>query len=173
MYLTNGDGRKSDEELGDQDEIDLEFRVRRNQCQCQPMQTPHASHSNNTKSSPQGSHPRTLQTNVFLNGQEDLKVVDLAYDSSNEVHVYAVEWDDRTVRFFADRNPEPIRTVQLARPLKPMNLHLSAWTTSKGWPGLLRWGGETNWAKNHPGQDPIEAIFKVTHLPQIASTHTA
>jgi hypothetical protein len=29
VYLTDGDGRKSDEELGDQDEIDIEFRVRK------------------------------------------------------------------------------------------------------------------------------------------------
>lgn len=48
------------QELGDQDEIDIEFR---------------------------GNHPHTIQTNVFLNGEEDLKVIDLPYDTSQEVHV--------------------------------------------------------------------------------------
>lgn len=93
-----------------------------------------------------------------------------------------------------------MRTVQLARPLKPMvlvcvcanpgmypgpfmthhphprilfaqALHLSAWTTANGWPGLIRWGGETDWKARPAGESddvPIEAIFKVTSFPNEA-----
>lgn len=135
VYLTNGDGRKSDEELGDQDEIDLEFR---------------------------GILPNTVQTNVFLSGEENLKVVDLPYDSSWGTHTYTIEWDEKTVKFFVDGNPNAARTVDLSRPLKPMNLHLSVWTTSNGWPGLLKWGGETKWAGH---ADTIEAAFTITQFP--------
>lgn len=81
---------------------------------------------------------------------------------------YAIEWDDKSVRFFFDRNPEPVRTVQLSRPLKPLALHASVWTTSKGWPGLIRWGGETNWKARPAGESddvPVEAIFKITQFP--------
>jgi beta-glucanase (GH16 family) len=113
-----------------------------------------------------------MQTNVFLSGVEDLQVVDLPYDSSQEVHRYAIEWCATWVKFFVDGNPEPVRTVTLSRPLKPLALHASVWTTSKGWPGLLRWGGETDW-KSRPNfgdsDVPIEAIFKVTQLPEISA----
>lgn len=51
-------------------------------------------------------------------------------------------------------------------------LHLSAWTTANGWPGLIRWGGETNWKARPAGESdevPIEAIFKVTSFPTEAT----
>lgn len=54
VYLSNGDGRHDDNNLGNQDEIDFEFK---------------------------GNDPTRVQTNVFLNGQEQLEVtaIDMTY----------------------------------------------------------------------------------------------
>lgn len=39
-----------------------------------------------------------------------------------------------------------MRSKVLMRPLKPMSLKLSVWTTSGGWPGLINWaGGPPDW----------------------------
>jgi hypothetical protein len=133
IYLASGDGRKGDAELGDQDEIDFEFK---------------------------GNEPMSVQTNVFLNGVEDLKVIDMAEDTSAKAHNYAIEWNDAKIDFFID--DANVRTVQTGRALKPLKLSMSVWTTMGGWPGLLKWAGETNWA----GQDDISAEVEIVSLPK-------
>lgn len=47
VYLSSGQGRTGDSSLGNQDEIDLEFK---------------------------GNEPTRVQSNVFFNGQENLSV---------------------------------------------------------------------------------------------------
>ena len=133
IYLASGDGRKGDEALGDQDEIDFEFK---------------------------GNEPNMVQTNVFLGGEEDLKIVDVGADTSAEAKNYAIEWDANAVNFFIDQ--ENVRTVQTGRAMKPLKLSVSVWTTVGGWPGLLKWAGETNWA----GQDAISAEIEIVSLPK-------
>lgn len=133
IYLASGEGRKGDEQLGDQDEIDFEFK---------------------------GNEPTSVQTNVFLNGQEDLKIIDTGKDTSAEARNYAIEWDAATISFFIDN--ENVRTVNSGRALKPLKLSMSVWTTVGGWPGLKKWAGETNW----DGQDSISAEIEIVSLPK-------
>ena len=133
IYLASGEGRKGDEQLGDQDEIDFEFK---------------------------GNEPMSVQTNVFLNGQEDLKIIDTGKDTSAEARNYAIEWDANTVNFFIDN--ENVRTVASGRALKPLKLSMSVWTTVGGWPGLKKWAGETNW----DGQAEISAEIEIVTLPK-------
>ena len=133
IYLASGEGRKGDEQLGDQDEIDFEFK---------------------------GNEPTSVQTNVFLNGQEDLKILDTGKDTSAEARNYAIEWNDATISFFIDN--ENVRTVNSGRALKPLKLSMSVWTTVGGWPGLKKWAGETNW----DGQAEISAEIEVVSLPK-------
>lgn len=113
MYLSSGQGRTGDSALGNQDEIDLEFK---------------------------GNEPMRVQSNVFFNGQENLQVrvslyllsgtgwlvaaclpvclcrpdgfdcgeartavtdryrpmrqmLELGFDSSADEHLYGIEWD--------------------------------------------------------------------------------
>jgi beta-glucanase (GH16 family) len=134
IYLASGDGRKGDAELGDQDEIDFEFK---------------------------GNEPNMVQTNVFLSGQEDLKIIEMGQDTSAEAHSYAIEWDAAKVDFYIDN--ANVRTVPTGRALKPLKLSISVWTTMGGWPGLLKWAGETNWAAQ---PEPIAAEFEVVELPK-------
>jgi beta-glucanase (GH16 family) len=134
IYLASGDGRKGDEALGDQDEIDFEFK---------------------------GNEPMTVQTNVFLSGVEDLKVIELGKDTSAEALMYAIEWNDAKVDFFIDN--ANVRTVQTGRALKPLKLSMSVWTTMGGWPGLKKWAGETNWDTQPAG---ISAEVEVISLPK-------
>ena len=133
IYLASGEGRKGDEQLGDQDEIDFEFK---------------------------GNEPTSVQTNVFLSGVEDLKIIDMGKDTSAEAHAYAIEWDAATINFFIDN--ENVRTVASGRALKPLKLSMSVWTTVGGWPGLKKWAGETNW----DGQAEISAEIEVVSLPK-------
>jgi len=134
IYLASGDGRKGDEELGDQDEIDFEFK---------------------------GNKPMEVQTNVFLSGVEDLKVIDLGKDTSAEAISYAIEWDAAKIDFYIDN--ENVRSVPTGRALKPLKLSISVWTTMGGWPGLLKWAGETQWETRG---EPIVAEFEVVSLPK-------
>ncbi len=135
VYLSSGEGRKGDESLGDQDEIDMEWK---------------------------GNDAYAAQSNVFFDGQESLETFNLGGDTSQAEHMYAVEWDDSHVAFFVDG--AQCRYVQLFRPLKPMKLHLSLWTTSNGWPGLIQWGGATEWGAR--GHEPIDVTFELTSFPQ-------
>jgi beta-glucanase (GH16 family) len=135
IYLASGDGRKGDEALGDQDEIDFEFK---------------------------GSEPMQVQTNVFLSGEESLKVIELAKDTSAEAMTYAIEWDAANINFFVDQ--ENVRTVATGRALKPLKLSISVWTTMGGWPGLIKWAGETNWGA---ANGPVAAEFEVISLPNM------
>ena len=134
IYLASGEGRKGDEELGDQDEIDFEFK---------------------------GNEPMTVQTNVFLSGQEDLKIIEMGKDTSAEAHNYAIVWDDAKVDFIID--DENVRSVATGRPLKPLKVSMSVWTTMGGWPGLKKWAGETNWDTAPEG---IAAEVEVISLPK-------
>jgi len=134
IYLASGDGRKGDEQLGDQDEIDLEFK---------------------------GNEPMTVQTNVFLSGQEDLKVIEMGKDTSAEAISYAIEWNDNKVDFFVDN--ANVRTVPTTRALKPLKLSMSVWTTMGGWPGLKKWAGETEWGAHPEG---ISAEVEIVELPK-------
>lgn len=134
VYFASGNGRTGDSALGNQDEIDLEFK---------------------------GNDPTRVQTNVFMNGQENLQMVDLGYDSSSDEHLYAVEWDNQAVKFMVDGREA--RSVSLTRPLQNMQLHLSVWTTTGGWPGLIQWGGYPNWGAR--GNQPVETILEITEYP--------
>ena len=76
---------------------------------------------------------------------------------------YVIEWDNAAVNFAVDG--QQVRTVALTRPLKPLKLSMSVWTTVGGWPGLKKWGGETNWEAN---PEPISAEFNIISLPDMA-----
>lgn len=65
------------------------------------------------------------------------------------------------MRFFV--NGDVIRTVPLSRPLKPMTLELSVWTTMGGWPGLIQWAGFPDW--NGRGSEPVTATFEIMSVP--------
>lgn len=137
VYFASGNGRTGDSSLGNQDEIDLEFK---------------------------GNEPTRVQTNVFMNGQENLQMIDLGYDSSSDEHLYAVEWDNNAVRFKVDGREA--RSVPLTRPLQHMQLHMSVWTTTGGWPGLIQWGGYPNWGSR--GNQPVETILEIIKYPDQA-----
>lgn len=44
-----------------------------------------------------------------------------------------------------------------------MLLYFSVWTTSGGWPGLIRWAGDMDW--NRRGGQPVTATFRVISMP--------
>jgi len=134
VYLASADGRTSDQATGNQDELDFEFK---------------------------GNEPTMVQTNVFQGGAEDLKMIPVGGDSSAAFHSYAVEWDNNHVAFFIDG--KQVRNNVLTRPLQPMKLAISLWTTTGGWPGLIKWAGPTDW--NNRGNAPVTAEFQVLQLP--------
>lgn len=70
-------------------------------------------------------------------------------------------WDGLRVRFFVD--DQLVRTTYNYRRLKPLQLFISVWTTTGGWPGVKKWAGETNW--NYVNRKPIVATFEVLSLP--------
>lgn len=133
IYLASGEGRTNDVDLGDQDELDFEFL---------------------------GNHPNEVQTNIFVNGQESLRWLPIA-NHAQQFHEYTLEWDAQHIAFYIDN--EQVRYQQLYAPLKPMNLVISVWTTTGGWPGLIQWGGATNWG--YRGNQPAVAEFEVMELP--------
>ena len=133
IYLASGEGRTNDYDLGDQDELDFEFL---------------------------GNHPNEVQTNIFVNGNENLRWLPVA-NHANQFHEYTLEWDDNHVAFYMDN--QQVRYQRLYQPLKPMNLVISVWTTTGGWPGLIQWGGATNWG--YRGNRPAIAEFEVIELP--------
>lgn len=134
VYAASDSGRTSDEAIGTQDEIDLEFK---------------------------GNDPYRVQTNVFLAGAEDLQLINIGSDTSKTEHVYGLEWDTTKVVYTVDG--AVVRQKWLPRPLAPMRLSISLWTTMGGWPGLKQWGGETDWSVRN--FQPIEATFNVQQLP--------
>jgi len=134
IYLASGEGRTNDYDLGDQDELDFEFL---------------------------GNHPNEVQTNIFVGGDENLRWLPVA-NHANMFHEYTLEWDDNHVAFFIDN--QQVRYQRLYQPLKPMNLVISVWTTTGGWPGLIQWGGATNWG--YRGNRPAVAEFEILELPQ-------
>lgn len=134
VYLASGEGRTGDDAMGSQDELDFEFK---------------------------GNDPFNVQTNVFVDGKEDLQNIAVGGDSSQTEHSYAVEWDNNHVAFFI--NGAQVRNNALTRPLKPMKLFISVWTTTNGWDGLIKWAGPTDW--NTRGGQPATATFEVVQLP--------
>jgi len=131
IYLSSAEGRKGEGALGNQDEIDFEFK---------------------------GNTPNAVQTNVLMNGQEDLLLLDVGSNTHNVAHNYAIEWDNAQVRFYVDgRN---VRTKQLNRPLAPLKLTLSVWDTVGGWGGLKAWAGDTDWKND--GFQPITGMYIVS-----------
>lgn len=135
IYLSSGGGRKDDQTLGKQDEIDLEWK---------------------------GNTPDKVQTNVFLTGVEDLMLVPVGGNSSEVERLYGVEWNDQQVAFSV--NGDVVRTKPLNRTLAPMNLQLAVWTTIGGWPGLITWaGGPPDW--NGRSGSPASATFKIVQMP--------
>lgn len=87
--------------------------------------------------------------------------MDLGFDSSADAHTYAIEWDPQQVMFYVDGQVK--RSVQLTRALQPMKLHLSLWTTAGGWPGLIQWGGSTDWNRR-AGNQAIDAYFEIISM---------
>jgi beta-glucanase (GH16 family) len=134
VYLASGNGRTSDQALGNQDELDIEFK---------------------------GNEPTSIQTNIFTDGAENLQVVNVGADTSATEHTYGIEWNDNTVSFSVDG--AVVRTQGLYRPLQPMKLSFSVWTTMGGWPGLIQWGGATDWSTRNFA--PIEATFEIVSFP--------
>jgi len=65
------------------------------------------------------------------------QLIDVGADTSATEHDYAIEWDDQQVQFFIDG--QSVRTQALERPLKPLQLSSSVWTTTNGWEGLKAW----------------------------------
>jgi len=78
-----------------------------------------------------------VQTNVFTGGKENPVFIDVGVDTSATDHDYVIEWDDQQVQFFVDG--QSVRTQALDRPLKPLQLSASVWTTANGWEGLKTW----------------------------------
>jgi len=137
VYLASGDGRTGDGSTGQQDELDYEWK---------------------------GNSPSAVQVNVFMNGQEDNRLIDLGgIDSSQNPRLYTIEWTDRFVGFYIDS--KMVHSKYLARPLKPMQLSVSVWTTMGGWEGLKKWGGETNWWANGRNGKPATAEFEIVSFP--------
>ena len=134
LYLASGDGRVSDQETGKQDEIDFEFL---------------------------GNNPTKVQTNVFMAGDESAELIEIGSDSSKTEHTYAIQWDSNRVQFFIDGRL--VRTRWMLRRLKPLKFHLSIWTTSGGWPGVIQWAGETKWESRN--LEPATASFQVISMP--------
>lgn len=58
------------------------------------------------------------------------QVSDLGFDTSTTDAIYTIDWDATTVRMSV--NGQLIRTIQLWRPLRPMQLTMSVWTTMGG-----------------------------------------
>ena len=88
--------------------------------------------------------------------------MDVGGDTSKEEHTYGIEWDSTQVNFYIDNRLA--RTVTLIRPLKPLRLNISLWTTTGGWDGLKLWAGETNWGTR--ANQPATASFQVISLPR-------
>jgi len=61
---------------------------------------------------------RQTQTNVFLAGKEDLKLIDVGQDTSKVEHTYGIEWNEKQVQFYIDG--QVVRTKELDRPLAPL-----------------------------------------------------
>jgi len=47
---------------------------------------------------------RQVQTNVYIDGQQEPVLVDVGGDSSQSDHDYAIQWNDQIVKFFIDSN---------------------------------------------------------------------
>lgn len=54
-----------------------------------------------------------------------MQVSDLGFDTSTTDAIYTIDWDTTTVRMSV--NGQVIRTIQLWRPLRPMQLTMSVW----------------------------------------------
>lgn len=54
-----------------------------------------------------------------------MQVSDLGFDTSTTDAIYTIDWDATTVRMSV--NGQLIRTIQLWRPLRPMQLTMSVW----------------------------------------------
>lgn len=134
VYLVSDNDSLNDENTSTQDEIDLEFR---------------------------GNEPTKVVTNVYLGGEEALEVVDVGTNTSAAVHSYTVHWNDKLVFFYIDG--KQVRVKGIERPLRPLRIVISVWTTQGGWPGLLEWGGDTDWSVR--GNKPCTAEFDLVALP--------
>jgi hypothetical protein len=62
---------------------------------------------------------------------------------------------------------QQVRQKYLARPLAPMRISMSVWTTTGGWPGLINWGGKCDWQSRN--WQPVEATFQILQLPTKAA----
>jgi len=133
FYLASGDGRSSDEAIGTQDELDFEIK---------------------------GNTPNEVQTNVFMDGEES-NAVTFVGNTAAEYHTYGFNWNADSVDFEIDG--AVVRHAKLHRPLKPMQMSLSIWTTYGLWGGVQEWAGVTDWSR--VGGQPISAEFEVIEFP--------
>lgn len=132
FYLASGDGRSSDEAIGTQDELDFEIK---------------------------GNTPNEVQTNVFMDGEESNQVTFVG-NTADEFHTYGFNWNADSVDFEIDGRV--VRHAKLHRPLKPMQMSLSIWTTYGLWGGVQEWAGVTDWSRSG---GPISAEFEVVEFP--------
>ncbi|XP_031484353.1 probable xyloglucan endotransglucosylase/hydrolase protein 32 [Nymphaea colorata] len=82
--------------------------------------------------------PYTLQTNVYINGSGDRKIIGremkfhLWFDPTADFHHYAILWNPREIIFFVDNIPIRIypRKSRATFPLRPMWVYGSIWDAS-------------------------------------------
>lgn len=77
MYVSSGQGRRGDAGGASQDEIDLEWK---------------------------GNDPSNVQTNVFVDGQEDIQVIGVGNSAASE-RLYAIQWTNNAITFLIDGTP--------------------------------------------------------------------
>jgi Glycosyl hydrolases family 16 len=99
-----------------------------------------------------GKKTTKMMVNVFYNpGKEGNEfnhgllgtptVIDLGFDAAADFHKYAIEWDEKEIRWFVDDRLVHRRRDQIPSPIPhlPMRLYLNIWAPcSEGFAGVLK-----------------------------------